>query len=94
MPRHRASATQDRTRQLVTAALLAALIAGTSWISIPFGPVPVTLQTTFVLLADWFFRLCAGRLVAPISHWVRSGCPSSLRDKGEWPHCWVPPVGS
>ena len=40
-----------RTRNLVITALLAAMMAGTSWISVPFGPVPVTLQTTFVLLA-------------------------------------------
>jgi len=40
-----------RTRQMVLAALFAAMIAGTSWINVPFGPVPVTLQTTFVLLA-------------------------------------------
>ncbi len=40
-----------RTRNLAITALVAAMAAGTSWISVPFGPVPVTLQTTFVLLA-------------------------------------------
>lgn len=42
---------RSRTYALTTAALLAALTAGTSMISIPFGPVPVTLQTAFVMLA-------------------------------------------
>jgi biotin transport system substrate-specific component len=42
---------RTRTRDLTVAALIAALIAGTSWISIPFGPVPVTLQTMLVLIA-------------------------------------------
>jgi biotin transport system substrate-specific component len=41
----------DRTRQLASAALIAALMAGSSWIEIHVGPVPFTLQTTFVLLA-------------------------------------------
>lgn len=40
-----------RTRELVIAALLAALIAGTTWISIPIGPVSFTLQLVFVFLA-------------------------------------------
>lgn len=40
-----------RTRDMVTASLIAALMAATTWISVPFGPVPVTLQTAFVLLA-------------------------------------------
>jgi len=47
----RHSSNAERTRNMVTAALLAAMMAGTSWISIQFGAVPVTLQTTFVLLA-------------------------------------------
>ena len=42
----------ERTRSIVVAALLAGMIAATSWITVPlFGPVPVTLQTVFVLLA-------------------------------------------
>jgi len=42
----------ERTRSLVIASLLAAMMAATSWIAVPlFGPVPVTLQTVFVLLA-------------------------------------------
>ena len=42
----------ERLRNMVVAALLAAMTAATSWIGVPlFGPVPVTLQTVFVLLA-------------------------------------------
>jgi len=42
----------DRIRSMVVAALLAAMMAATSWIAVPLlGPVPVTLQTAFVLLA-------------------------------------------
>jgi biotin transport system substrate-specific component len=41
----------ERTREMVTAALLAALLAASAWISIPVGAVPVTLQVFIVLLA-------------------------------------------
>lgn len=45
------SARVGRTREMVTAALLAALLAASAWISIPVGAVPVTLQVFIVLLA-------------------------------------------
>ena len=45
------TAPRSRTRELVSAALIAALMAATSWMEIRFGPVPFTLQTAFVLLA-------------------------------------------
>jgi biotin transport system substrate-specific component len=51
------SHTHSRTRSLAIAALLAALMAATSWIAVPFGPVPFTLQTMFVMLT--------GLLLAP-----------------------------
>ncbi len=42
----------NRTRETVTAALLAALLAASAWISIPIGTaVPITLQVFIVLLA-------------------------------------------
>ncbi len=47
---------RSRVRDMVTAALLAAMIAGTAWINIQIGPVPFTLQTTFVLLAGLLLR--------------------------------------
>lgn len=41
----------SRTRDLVTAALVAALIAVGAWVALPIGPVPVTLQTFAIVLA-------------------------------------------
>lgn len=49
--KHPAAHAPARTRSLTTAAVVAALVAGTSWITVTAGPVPFTLQTTFVLLA-------------------------------------------
>jgi biotin transport system substrate-specific component len=46
---------RSRTRELVSAALVAALMAGTSWIQFSLGPVPFTLQTVFVVLAAVLF---------------------------------------
>lgn len=45
------TATSSRTRYLTTAALVAALMAASAWISIPLGAVPVTLQVFVVVLA-------------------------------------------
>lgn len=41
----------NRTRTVATAALIAALLAASAWISLPLGAVPVTLQVFIVLLA-------------------------------------------
>jgi biotin transport system substrate-specific component len=41
----------SRTRDLVTTALIAALIAVGAWVALPIGPVPVTLQTFAIVLA-------------------------------------------
>lgn len=47
-----AAASMTRTRELVTAALLTALISASAWISIPLpSGVPLTLQIFFVVLA-------------------------------------------
>jgi biotin transport system substrate-specific component len=40
-----------KLRTLIVTALFAALIVGGSYIAFPLGPVPLTLQTLFVLLA-------------------------------------------
>lgn len=50
-------------RQLVFAAMMAALIAVGAYLSIPFGPVPIVLQNLFVLVAG----LTLGRRWALIS---------------------------
>jgi biotin transport system substrate-specific component len=41
----------ERTRLLAETATFVALIAAGAWVAIPIGPVPVTLQTFFLLLA-------------------------------------------
>ncbi len=47
---------EGSTRELTAAALLAALTAATAIVSIPMGPVPVTLQMLFVMLAALMLR--------------------------------------
>lgn len=44
------SETANQLRQTIYASLMAAFIAAGAFISIPLGPVPITLQTLFVLL--------------------------------------------
>lgn len=46
----------DRTRDVVTASLLAALLAASAWVSVPLQPVPVTFQTFVVILAALLLR--------------------------------------
>lgn len=41
----------QRIRQLATAALIAALLCASAYITVPLQPVPVTLQVFFVVLA-------------------------------------------
>lgn len=41
----------SRSRRVATSALFAALTAAGAWVSIPFFPVPLTLQTFFIYLA-------------------------------------------
>ncbi len=42
---------QTRNRELVSAALIAALMAGTAWFTASVQPVPFSVQTFFVVLA-------------------------------------------
>ncbi|MDD1718368.1 MAG: biotin transporter BioY [Methanoregulaceae archaeon] len=75
----------DRERALLITetAAFAGLIAAGSWISIPFFPVPFTLQTLFVLLAGAVMRrfavypvalyLVAGSLGMPVFHGGTAG---------------------
>lgn len=44
------------TRELTTAALIAALMAASAPLSLPIGPVPITLQMMFVMLAALLLR--------------------------------------
>ena len=46
----------ERTRNLVTAALMAALLSASAWVTIPIGAVPVTLQVFVVVLAALVLR--------------------------------------
>ncbi len=67
-----------RAERAAMTATLAALIAAGAWISIPFVPVPLTLQTLFVLLSGILLRrwgflpplgyLALGALGLPVFH--------------------------
>ncbi len=60
----------DRARLLSYSATFLALIAAGSWISIPFFPVPLTLQTFFVLLAG---MTMGRRAVVPVALYLFLG---------------------
>jgi biotin transport system substrate-specific component len=60
-----------RVRDMVAAALIAALMAATGWVSIPLGTVPVTLQTMCVALAA--LLLPAGWAAASMALYVVLG---------------------
>lgn len=47
---------RSRTREMVTAALIAAMMAAAAYATIPLQPVPVTLQVFFVVLAALLLR--------------------------------------
>jgi biotin transport system substrate-specific component len=60
----------DRSRKIAYSAAFIGLITLGSWISIPFIPVPFTLQTLFVLLAGAVMKRYA---VIPVSLYVILG---------------------
>ena len=60
----------ERTRVIAYSAAFIGLITFGSWISIPFVPVPLTLQTLFVLLAGVVMKRSA---VIPVSVYVLLG---------------------
>lgn len=60
----------ERTRIIAYSAAFIGLITLGSWISIPFFPVPLTLQTLFVLLAGTVMKRSA---VIPVSVYVILG---------------------
>lgn len=57
--------------RLVWTALLAACIAVASWIQLPIGPVPITLQPLFVFLAGFVLGPAGGP--AAVALWVAAG---------------------
>ena len=61
----------SRTRSMIVAALLAALLAASAWIVLPIGPVPVTLQVFIVLLAG--LLLSPGWAAAAVGTYVLMG---------------------
>ena len=60
----------NRSRVISYSAAFIALIALGSWVSIPFFPVPLTLQTLFVILAGAVMRRYA---IIPVSLYVILG---------------------
>jgi biotin transport system substrate-specific component len=60
----------DRSRIIAYSAVFIGLITMGSWISIPFFPIPFTLQTLFVLLAGAVMKRYA---VIPVSLYVTMG---------------------
>jgi biotin transport system substrate-specific component len=60
----------QRTRLIAFSAAFIGLIALGSWISIPFFPVPITLQTLFVLLAAAVMKRNA---IIPVTLYVLLG---------------------
>lgn len=61
---------ERRSRIIAESAGFIALIAAGSWVSIPFFPVPLTLQTFFVLLAGAVMKR---RAVVPVGLYVLLG---------------------
>jgi biotin transport system substrate-specific component len=82
----------ERTRLLAETATFVALIAAGAWAAIPVGPVPITLQTFFLLLAAPVMRrraalpaglyLLLGALNLPVFHSGLSGIGVLLGPSG------------
>ncbi|HET6352532.1 MAG TPA: biotin transporter BioY [Coriobacteriia bacterium] len=72
-----------RTRQLVAAALVTALIAASAWITLPIGAVPVTLQVFVVVLAALLLEpVWAGASIALYLVMGAAGLPVFAGAKG------------
>jgi biotin transport system substrate-specific component len=82
----------ERTRLLAQSATFIALLAAGAWVAIPVGPVPVTLQTFFLLLAAPVMKrravipaalyLLLGALNLPVFHSGLSGIGVLLGPSG------------
>ncbi|MGB8933246.1 MAG: biotin transporter BioY, partial [Anaeromyxobacteraceae bacterium] len=67
-------APEDRlaaTHRLVWTALLAACIAVGGWLQLPIGPVPITLQPLFILIAGYLLGPARG--AAAVALYVLAG---------------------
>jgi biotin transport system substrate-specific component len=90
----------ERTRLIAHTAAFVALIALGGWLSIPFLPVPVTLQTLFVLLSGAVLRrrgvipvilyILFGALNIPVFHSGLSGIGVLLGPTGGYILGFIP----
>jgi len=90
----------ERTRLLAQTATFVALIAAGAWVAIPVGPVPVTLQTFFLLLAAPVMKrravipasvyLLLGAVNLPVLHSGLSGIGVLLGPTGGYLAGFVP----
>ncbi|MDD1659080.1 MAG: biotin transporter BioY [Methanomicrobiales archaeon] len=90
----------ERTRLLAQSATFIALLAAGAWVALPVGPVPVTLQTFFLLLAapvmkrraviPAFLYLLLGALNLPVFHSGLSGIGVLLGPSGGFLAGFIP----
>jgi biotin transport system substrate-specific component len=90
----------ERTRLLAETATFIALLAAGAWVAIPVGPVPVTLQTFFLLLAAPVMKrravipaalyLLLGVLNLPVFHSGLSGVGVLLGPSGGFLAGFIP----
>jgi biotin transport system substrate-specific component len=93
----------DRTALLAETGTFVALMAVGAWVAIPVGPVPVTLQTFFLLLAAPVMKrravipaavyLLLGTLNLPVFHAGLSGIGVLLGPSGGFLVGFVPAAG-
>jgi biotin transport system substrate-specific component len=90
----------ERTRLLAETATFIALLAAGAWVAIPVGPIPVTLQTFFLLLAAPVMKrravipaalyLLLGVLNLPVFHSGLSGIGVLLGPSGGFLAGFIP----
>ena len=90
----------DRTALLAGTATFIALLAAGAWVAIPVGPVPITLQTFFLLLAAPVMKrravfpavlyLLLGALNLPVFHSGLSGVGVLLGPSGGFLAGFIP----
>ncbi|HXW99050.1 MAG TPA: biotin transporter BioY, partial [Methanomicrobiales archaeon] len=90
----------ERTTLLAQSATFIALLAAGAWVAVPVGPVPVTLQTFFLLLAAPVMKrravipaalyLVLGALNLPVFHSGLSGIGVLLGPSGGFLAGFIP----